>query len=112
MSYDEHLREQKRGKAKQRSTLGARLAASRETKKTTARADWGDAHPDNVTALLLTVTRFGGALSLGTSRDRGAFNITVFLDGERATTWVGADESVDDALITLVHELEELAAGQ
>lgn len=72
------------------------------------RADWGDAHPDNLCAVVLGVTRLGGLVSFGLSRDKGAHSLTIMLDGERAQMWFNGDADLDAELEKVVVYLDTL----
>lgn len=97
MSYaDEMLngKKTKRGKSNPARSLDGLGAGKGQA----AIADYGDAHPDTLVGIVLEITRRGGAVSLGLSRDKGAFNVTLMLDGERRTVWISSAEDVDAKL--------------
>jgi len=99
----------KKGKKRGDTNVASRLAGLGVSQGETGMADWGDAHPDNVIAALLGVTRLGGAISFGLSRDKGAFNITIFLDGDKRTVWVSSAESVDEALTKIAIHMDGIS---
>lgn len=99
----------KKGSKRGATKVESRLAGLGGTSPEAGGADWGDAHPDNVIAALLGVTRLGGAISFGLSRDKGAFNITIFLDGEKRTVWVSSAESVDEALTKIAIHMDGIS---
>lgn len=62
------------------------------------RADWGSVDPGAIASTVEAVTGRGGAISFGTSRDGGAYSVTLFLDGERETLWFNGDADVEGEL--------------
>lgn len=91
------------------TNVGNRLAGLGGNGSEAGAADWGDAHPDNLVAVVLGVTRLGGAVSFGLSRDKGAFNVTIFLDGEKRTIWVSSSEDVDAALVKIAVHMDGIS---
>lgn len=108
MSYDEHLREQKKKGGRKSTDVGSRLARLGQGARPEARADWGDVHPERLQHVVLACTRLGGAVSFGLSRDKGAFNLTIFLDGDRRTIWLRPDEPVEEKLLEVALMLDQL----
>lgn len=70
--------------------------------------DYAAVTPNWLLGIIVEATRRGGAASFGLSRDKGAYNVTVFLDGERRTVWISTSEDVDAALEQIVHFLASL----
>jgi hypothetical protein len=98
-------RDNKRGE----TNNAARLAGlGKANDKGGVRVDWGDAHPDNLSAVVLGVTRLGGLVSFGLSRDKGAYSLTIMLDGERAQMWFNGDAEIDTELEKVVAYLDTL----
>lgn len=67
-------------------------------------ADWGTADPRWIQAVIVAVSRIGGLASFGLSRDQGAYNLTILLDGERETLWFNQGADLDQEL-EAVYEL-------
>lgn len=110
MSYDEHLRDQKKkskGSAG-RTPVASRLASFGGGVKPTTRADWGDVHPELLSRVIMACTRLGGAISFGTSRDAGVFNLTLFLDGDRRTIWLQPSDNVEEEVAEIAKALEDM----
>lgn len=61
-------------------------------------ADWSKADAKALAGLVSAVTARGGAISFGTSRDGGAYSITLFLEQERETLWFNGDCDLDAEL--------------
>lgn len=61
----------------------------------TGQADWGTADPRWIQAVIVAVSRIGGLASFGYSRDQGAYNLTILLDGERETLWFNQNADLD-----------------
>lgn len=70
--------------------------------------DWGDAMPEMLSAAVLAVTRAGGLVSFGRSRDFSALSVTVFLDDERKVVWWNGDNEIDAELEKLIHYFDAL----
>lgn len=94
----------KRGSVKNSSRLEA-LAQRRQGEK----ADWGSASPEKIQAIVLNITTLGGAVTFGTSRDGGAYSVTLLLDGDRQTLWFNGDSELDDELDAVVDTLDAMA---
>lgn len=58
-------------------------------------ADWGNADPRWIVAVITAVCRLGGAASFGLSRDGGAYSLTILLDGDRQTLWYNGSADLD-----------------
>lgn len=71
-------------------------------------ADYGDIDPDGIVKIVLEITRRGGAVSFGMSRDRGAFNVTLMLDDQRKTVWIGVTEDAEAKIEEIVTYLSAL----
>lgn len=72
-------------------------------------ADWGEADPVLLAGLVVCVTRLGGLCSFGYTSDGGACTVTVFLDGERATTYIKPAEDIDQVLAAAVDYFHNLS---
>lgn len=71
-------------------------------------ADWGACDPGWIQAVVVGITRLGGAVTFGTSRDGGAHSLTLLLDGERQTLWFNGGADLDTELETVYQTLEAL----
>lgn len=60
-----------------------------------AGADWGNADPRWIQAVIVAISAIGGAASFGLSRDGGAYSLTVLLDGDRQTLWFNRSADLD-----------------
>jgi hypothetical protein len=79
---------------------GKRLASllARTAAGGIGKADWGNARPEWVLAVICAVGKMGGLTSFGYSRDGNAYNLTILLDGERETLWFNGDADLDEEL--------------
>jgi len=68
------------------------------TGQQSGKADWSGADPRWLAAIIHVVTRVGGAVSFGYSRDGGAYSVSVMLDGERETLWFNGGVDIDAEL--------------
>lgn len=66
--------------------------------KASGKADWSAADPRWVAGVVHVVTRTGGAVSFGYSRDGGAYSLSIMLDGERETLWFNGGADIDAEL--------------
>lgn len=70
------------------------------------RADWGSCDPRWMGAVIVLVTKLGGAVSFSLSRDGGAFGLTIFSNGEKTALWFNGDADLDTELENVVAVLE------
>lgn len=99
----------RKGKTRGSVDNATRLSRLGELSQGGGKADWGEALPENIAAVVMCVTRIGGAASFGLSRDRGAYNLTLFLDGERTTLWFNGDAALDEELVKVVLKLDAIS---
>lgn len=71
-------------------------------------ADWGEAQPEGLQAVVVGITALGGAVTFGMSRDKGAHSLTLMLDNNRQTLWFNGDADLDDELAGVVNTLAAL----
>jgi len=93
----------KRGSVKNSDRLQA-FASRRGTSK----GDWGGCRSEWLQAVVVNITRLGGAVTFGLSRDGGAHSLTLLLDGERQTMWYNGDADLDAELEAVNATLETL----
>lgn len=62
------------------------------------KADWSSADPRWLAGVIHAVTRVGGAVSFGYSRDGGAYSLSIMLDGDRETLWFNGGADIDTEL--------------
>lgn len=62
------------------------------------KADWSSADPRWIAGVVHAITRVGGAVSFGYSRDGGAYSLSIMLDGDRETLWFNGGCDIDDEL--------------
>lgn len=70
--------------------------------------DWGACDPKRLQAAVVGITRLGGAITFGLSRDMGAHSLTLMLDGTRKTLWFNGDAELDDELEAVAETLNAL----
>lgn len=83
-------------------TRVSRLAALRDATGAARAADWGDAMPELLASLAVSVTRAGGLCSFGRTSDGGALSVTIFLDNDRHTEYIKPHENLDERLEALI----------
>lgn len=62
------------------------------------KADWSSADPRWIAGVVHVITRVGGAVSFGYSRDGGAYSLSIMLDGDRETLWFNGGADIDTEL--------------
>jgi len=68
------------------------------TGQQTGKADWSAADARWIAGVVHVITRLGGAVSFGYSRDGGAYSVSIMLDGERETLWFNGGADIDAEL--------------
>jgi len=63
-----------------------------------ASADWGGCDAKKLQAVIVAITELGGAITLGLSRDGGAYSLTLLLDQGRETLWFNGGADLDEEL--------------
>lgn len=61
-------------------------------------ADWANADPKYLLAVICCIALRGGAIRLGYTRDGGAYAIGIYGDGEPFTEYVKPSEDINDYL--------------
>jgi len=74
-------------------------------------ADWSSVAPTAVVRAIAAVTREGGAIRLGYTRDKGAYAIGIIGDGEPYSEYVRPSEDVELYLNSLAEDFED-GSGQ
>lgn len=70
--------------------------------------DWGGCDATRLQTVVIGITRLGGAVTFGLSRDKGAHSLTLLLDDSRQTLWFNGDADLDDELDTVAATLASL----
>lgn len=68
-------------------------------------ADWGGIDGKVVVDLVQVITRLGGAVRFGYTRDGGAYSVGIYLDDDRSTFYFSPDVDVEAALEKLTEKL-------
>lgn len=98
----------KHGAGSRGSVDNASRLAGFADKHGSASADWGGCDPIWIQSVVVGITGLGGAVTFGTSRDGGAFSLTLMLDGERETLWFNGDAELDAELELVNAKLEAM----
>lgn len=72
-------------------------------------ADWGNCDAKRLQAVVVAITRLGGAVTIGLSRDQGAHSMTLLLDGGRETLWFNGNADLDEELLGVEGVLESMS---
>lgn len=110
MPTDEQLNERdKRGSKSKRGSVdnAGRLGKLFHNKHSGA-VDWANAAPEALLAIVCAVTSRGGACSFGTSRDGGAYSITIMMGGERETLWFNGGADLNMEIEQAIYLIETL----
>lgn len=107
MSYDDEMRNKKKGK-RGPTNVARSLDGLGQGKGQTGGADYAEADFSFIAGIIIETTRRGGAVSLGLSRDKGAYNVTIFLDGDRRTVWINGDSDLNVELEKILHFIASL----
>lgn len=79
---------------------------ARRRKSVRDQADWGTIDGELIRSVIEAVTRFGGAIRFGYSRDGGAYSLGVYGDGKPYSEFRAASDDVDDWLATIRDDYE------
>lgn len=71
-------------------------------------ADWLGSSPERLQAVVHQITQLGGAVTFGTSRDGGAYSLTLLLDGDRETLWFNGGADLDVELSAVIETLDAM----
>lgn len=71
-------------------------------------AHWESADFSWVAGIIVETTKRGGAASFGLSRDKGAYNVTILMDGERKTVWISSSDDMNGELEKIYHFMKSL----
>lgn len=96
-------------KRKRGSVRNDRRLEAIAQRRTTAAADWLGCDADRIQAIVHKITALGGAVTFGTSRDGGAYSVSLMLDGDRETLWFNGDADLDDELQAVTETLEQMS---
>lgn len=70
--------------------------------------EWSGCDAELLQAVIEGITSLGGAITLGLSRDRGAYMMTLLLDDDRETLWFNGSADVDEELRLVLGKLEAM----
>jgi len=101
------ISDNKRGSGRGSVNNKNRLAAFSKS-STSSGADWGGCDPSLLQQVVEEITRLGGAVTIGLSRDMGAHSLTLLLDGSRETLWFNADADLDVELQNVIGMIQVL----
>ncbi len=99
----EREKKTKRGSAKNATLLGA--FGKGDSK---GGATWESCDAKLIVAVVLLVTKLGGACIFGLSRDEGAHMLTLLLKKEKKTFWYNGSADLSKELDLVVGHLQEL----
>lgn len=107
MSWDEYARE-KKSKKRGATQVARSLEGLGQGAGSAGGADYAEADFAHVAGIIIEITRRGGAVSFGLSRDKGAYNVTVMLDGDRRTVWINGSDDLNRELEKILHFVASL----
>lgn len=99
----------KHKKGKRGSVKNAgRLAAFAEGVKN-GEGSWNTCHSETMLGVVVAITKLGGAVTFGLSRNGGSHSVTLLLDDNRKTLWFNGDADLTAELAGVQDTLDELA---
>lgn len=98
----------KAGSGKRGSVRNDRRLAAIAQRRKGAVADWLGCSAERMQAVVHQITQLGGAITFGTSRDGGAYSLTLLLEGDKETLWFNGDAEIDDELQSVVETLDAM----
>lgn len=98
----------KAGSSKRGSVRNDRRLEAIAQRRKGSMADWLGCDSAKLQAVVHGITVLGGAVTFGTSRDGGAYSVSLMLDGERETLWFNGDADLDEELQAVVETLSML----
>jgi hypothetical protein len=69
---------------------------------------WDEATPALIADVCVSISRIGGAVLFGGSRDGGALLVTLHLDGDKKNIWIRVSDDVDGELRYIIEKLRAL----
>jgi hypothetical protein len=69
---------------------------------------WDEVDPRHIAWLVSVVTRKGGAVMFGASRDGGALMVTMLLDGEKMQKWISPRDVPEDVITFICETFDTL----
>lgn len=79
-------------------------AHKRKRRRDETVADWGGLNGDTIRSVVETITKDGGAVRFGYSRDGGAYALGIYGDGEPFTEYLAATQDADVWLEGIVED--------
>lgn len=107
MSYDDEMRNGKKSK-RGSSNPGKRLDGLGSRTGTGGSASYVGVDAGFLYGIVVEITQRGGAVSFGLSRSKEAWNVTLFLDGDRRTVWINGNEDVNAKLEEIYYHLQSI----
>ncbi len=100
------------GKSKKRGKRGSvrndRRLEAIGRRRTASKADWGGCESEKIQAVIVGIVDLSGAVTFGTSRDGGAYSVTLLLDGDKETLWFNGDAELTDELQAVIETLDAM----
>lgn len=109
MAITDQLRDKKKGKSRGAVNVGGALAGLGQAgTRGNAAADWRTVDFTWLAGVVIETTSRGGMVSFGLSRDRGAYSINIFLEGDSRKIWVSSEEDINAKLEEITHFMASL----
>jgi len=107
-AMQEKVQEKRDKKTKRGSVKNSSRLAAFGKAEPIGEASWETCDKKLISAVVLLVTKLGGACTFGLSRDNGAHMLSLLLDDEKKTLWYNGDAVLTDELQLVVERLQEL----
>lgn len=97
-----------KGRVRKGVPVRSALAGFGEEDRVGGAVRWDEATPDLIAGVCVAISRMGGAVLFGGSRDGGALLVTLHLDGEKKNVWIRGSAEVDAELTFIIEKLRAL----
>lgn len=98
MRQADELKERKGSRKGAQPETSSRVSGLKDWQGVGNVADWASADPQILIAAIVAVTRDGGAIRFGYSRDGGVYAVGIYDNGTNETLYVRPSEGIDEFL--------------
>jgi len=70
--------------------------------------DWSEVNGELIARVVVAFTALGGAIMFGQSRDGGAIQVVLYLDGTKKSIWLSGDQDLDGEVFKIIERAEAL----
>ena len=106
MGVNDRANENKARKSRGSTNNVSRLAGLGKNGSGQGQADWGDCDPVWIAGLVVLLTKAGGAVRFGASRDGAVLSIGIYLDGDSVTLWLDGAGTYEEQISRIYENLK------